>query len=52
MNNLANIDFGRVGVLMGGASAERQISLRSGGAVLRALQSRGVDAVGIDLTDN
>ncbi len=43
---------GRVGVLMGGLSAEREISLKSGAAVLNALQSRGVDAIGIDLTDN
>ena len=40
---------GRVGVLMGGGSAEREISLRSGAAVLAALQAAGVDAVGIDL---
>jgi len=44
--------FGRVGVLMGGSSAEREISLKSGGAVVRALQAVGVDAVGIDLTAN
>jgi D-alanine-D-alanine ligase len=41
-------DFGRVAVLMGGRSAEREVSLNSGGAVLRALQRRGVDALGID----
>lgn len=44
--------FGRVGVLMGGTSAEREISLKSGAAVLNALQSDGVDAVAVDLTDN
>ncbi|MDX8407811.1 MAG: D-alanine--D-alanine ligase [Mariprofundaceae bacterium] len=43
--------FGRVGVLMGGTSSEREISLRSGAAVLKALLKTGVDAVGIDLTD-
>jgi D-alanine-D-alanine ligase len=37
-------DFGRVAVLMGGPSAEREISLISGRAVLEALRSRGVDA--------
>jgi D-alanine-D-alanine ligase len=42
-------DFGRVAVLMGGWSAEREVSLRSGGAVLQALQYGGVDAYGIDL---
>jgi D-alanine-D-alanine ligase len=40
---------GRVGVLMGGQSAEREISLLSGKAVLAALQSQGVDAIGIDV---
>ncbi|ATX82685.1 D-alanine--D-alanine ligase [Mariprofundus ferrinatatus] len=41
--------FGRVGVLMGGVSSEREISLRSGHAVLKALQHAGVDAVAVDL---
>jgi D-alanine-D-alanine ligase len=40
--------FGRVAVLMGGDSAEREISLKSGGAVLEALLRSGVDAHGID----
>lgn len=45
--------FGRVGVLMGGPSSERGISLKSGKAVLSALLDSGVDAVGIDIiTDN
>lgn len=38
-----------VGVLYGGNSAERAISLRSGQAILAALQSRGVNATGIDV---
>ena len=42
-------DFGRVAVLMGGMSAEREISLISGRAVLEGLSSRGVDAVGVDV---
>ena len=37
-------DFGRVAVMLGGNSAEREVSLDTGGAVLEALQSRGVDA--------
>ena len=41
---------GRVGVLMGGTSAERKISLLSGAAVLNALVNSGVDAVGVDLS--
>jgi len=39
---------GRVGVLMGGTSAEREVSLTTGGAILKALHEGGVDAVGID----
>ncbi len=42
---------GRVGVLMGGVSSEREISLRSGRAVLEALRARGVDAFGLDLRE-
>jgi len=41
--------FGRVAVFMGGDSAERAVSLKSGQAVLSALQSAGVDAFGIDV---
>ncbi|MEO7338928.1 MAG: D-alanine--D-alanine ligase, partial [Caldimonas sp.] len=40
--------FGKVAVLMGGTSAERQISLMSGAGVLAALQSQGVDAHAFD----
>lgn len=40
--------FGKVAVLMGGPSAEREVSLKSGAAVLAALQRAGVDAHGID----
>lgn len=40
--------FGRVAVLMGGWSAEREVSLWSGKGVLDALTSRGVDAVAVD----
>jgi D-alanine-D-alanine ligase len=41
-------EFGKVAVLMGGRSAEREISLTSGTAVLDALLSRGVDAHKVD----
>ncbi|MFU8896805.1 MAG: D-alanine--D-alanine ligase [Gammaproteobacteria bacterium] len=44
-------DFGRVAVLMGGHSAEREISLLSGEAVLAALLRRGVDAHRVDPAD-
>lgn len=40
--------FGRVAVVMGGNSAEREVSLDSGRNVLAALKARGVDAHGID----
>jgi D-alanine-D-alanine ligase len=44
--------FGRVAVLFGGKSAEREVSLNSGNAVLNALQDAGVDAFGIDVGDD
>ena len=40
--------LGRVVVVMGGASAEREISLLSGATVLEALRAAGVDAVGLN----
>jgi D-alanine-D-alanine ligase len=40
--------FGRVAVLMGGTSSEREVSLDSGRNVLAALRSRGVDAHAVD----
>lgn len=43
-------DFGKVGVLMGGSSSEREISLKSGQAVFSALREAGVEVVGIDIT--
>ena len=41
-------EFGKVAVLMGGPSSEREISLLSGNAVLAALKERGVDAHAFD----
>lgn len=41
-------DYGKVAVIMGGSSAEREVSLRSGTAVLAALQGAGVDAYKFD----
>src|SRR6187455_293461 len=41
---IRNQNFGKVAVLLGGRSAERAISVRSGRAVLDALLRRGVDA--------
>lgn len=43
------LDFGKVGVVMGGPSAEREISLKSGKAVLSALLARQVRAIGIEV---
>ena len=40
--------LGKVAVLMGGTSAEREVSLMSGGGVLQALRARGVDAHAFD----
>jgi len=42
-------DFGKVAVLLGGLSAEREVSLRSGQAVLSALLRQGVDAYAVDV---
>lgn len=41
-------DFGRVAVLLGGTSSEREVSLDSGRNVLEALRRRGVDATAVD----
>ena len=51
MNAGAALDIqslGKVAVLMGGSSAEREVSLMSGGGVLAALRSQGVDAHAFD----
>jgi len=45
-------DFGRVAVLMGGAAAEREISLKSGMAVYESLLGSGVNAVAVDVKSN
>lgn len=44
--------LGKVAVLMGGASSEREVSLMSGGGVLQALRARGVDAHAFDPSQN
>ena len=45
-------ELGKVAVLMGGLSAEREVSLKSGAAVLSALQQRNVNAHGVDVGEN
>ena len=44
-------EFGKVAVLMGGPSSEREISFLSGNAVLAALKAKGVDAHAFDPKD-
>ena len=44
--------YGKVAVLMGGRSAEREISLQTGAAILAALRRQGVDAWKIDVGEN
>jgi D-alanine-D-alanine ligase len=46
--SLTSLNFGRVAVLFGGTSFEREISLISGQAVLSALQTAGVNAEAFD----
>jgi D-alanine-D-alanine ligase len=48
MTNIDVKSLGKVAVLMGGRSAEREVSLMSGSGVLKALQSKGVDAHAFD----
>ena len=50
--NIDPASFGKVAVLMGGSSAERAISLMSGGGVLAALQGQGIDAHAFDPTEH
>jgi len=53
MNNMIEARrYGKVAVLLGGHSAEREISLLSGRAVLGALQAAGVDAHPVDAADS
>ena len=44
--------YGRVGVIYGGISAERDVSLNSGRAVLAACQRLGIDVIDLEVTDN
>jgi len=43
--------FGRVGILMGGVSSEREISLKSGKAITEALLRQGCDVIALDIVD-
>ena len=55
IKSIADIDvqqFGKVALLYGGTSAEREVSLNSGAAVLAALEKTGVDVVAVDVNEN
>ncbi|MBU3071007.1 D-alanine--D-alanine ligase [Aestuariicella sp. G3-2] len=52
MKSVNSQDFGRVAVLYGGQSAEREVSLNSGKAIYDALIRQGVDAFLIDVDKN
>ncbi len=52
MKNFDVKQFGKVAVLLGGASSEREIALKSGKAVLNALLNQKVDAHPVDIKDN
>ncbi len=47
---MVNTEFGKIGILMGGPSTEREISLKSGHAVYNALKLGGLEAEEIDIT--
>ena len=49
MNTIANLKTKRIGVLMGGLSSERDVSLRSGAAVAKALREAAYTVVEIDV---
>ncbi len=51
MSELNVKSLGKVGVLFGGRSAEREVSLMSGTGVLQALKSKGIDAHGFDTAE-
>lgn len=45
-------DFRKIGVLMGGPSSEREVSLKSGAAVCAALREEGCDVLALDITSD
>jgi D-alanine-D-alanine ligase len=47
--HMASVTKKKIGVLMGGLSSERQVSLTSGNAILGALKDKGYDAVAVDV---
>lgn len=51
-SEIKNLKFGRIGILAGGPSNEREISLKSGRAVHDALTEKGFDAILLDVKDD
>jgi D-alanine-D-alanine ligase len=49
MQDVRGYKFGKIGVLMGGPSTEREISLKSGKAVYESLKEQGLDVIAIDI---
>ena len=47
--NLASLKKKNIGVLMGGVSSEREISLKTGAAIYQALREKGLRAIAIDV---
>lgn len=50
MNRTRYHSFGRIGVLIGGPSREREVSLKSGKAVFQSLKQEGLDVLALDIT--
>lgn len=51
LNEIQSATAGRLAVLLGGNSAEREVSLRSGAAVIAAFESQGLDVTAVDTAD-
>jgi D-alanine-D-alanine ligase len=52
MESVNPVRYGKVAVLMGGTSGEREISLKSGAAVFKALKENNIDAHSVDVDKN
>lgn len=50
MNRTRYHSFGRIGILFGGPSREREVSLKSGKAVSKSLKQEGLDVIALDIT--
>jgi len=52
MTRASALEFGKIGVLMGGTSSERSISLKSGNAIVQALKRQSCDVRSLDLSED